>query len=132
MSSPENPAEAAGTAADTDRTILVVPAALSEPDIPEPAVVDLPSLYHAEIATARRYADASRAANTQRAYDSDWRRFSAWCFARQFESLPADPRVVAVFLSAEAEAGAAPLTADRRLAAIRWMHRTPQSRSTRG
>ena len=72
MSSPKNPAEAAG---DTDPgdTALVVPVAPSEPDAPEPAASDLPSLHHAEIATARRYADAS----TQRAYASDWQRFSA-------------------------------------------------------
>ncbi len=38
-------------------------------------------------------------------------------------TLPADPRAVAVFLAAEAEAGAAPLTIGRRLAAIGWMHR---------
>jgi len=37
--------------------------------------------------------------------------------------LPADPRVVAVFLAAEADAGAAPVTIGRRLAAIGWMHR---------
>ncbi len=125
MSSPENPAEAAQAAVDTDAggTALVVPAAPSEPDAPEPAASDPPSLHHAEIATARRYADASRAASTQRAYASDWRRFSVWCFARQLESLPADPRVVAVFLSAEAETGSAPLTVGRRLAAIGWMHR---------
>ncbi len=118
MSSPENPSEL-----DAGSTALVVPAAPSEPDAAEPAVADLPSLHHAEIATARRYADASRAASTQRAYASDWRRFSAWCLARQLETLPADPRVVAVFLSAEAEAGSAPLTVGRRLAAIGWMHR---------
>ena len=76
-----------------------------------------------ELGTARRYADASRAASTQRAYASDWRRFSAWCLARGLETLPADPRVVAVFLSAEADAGSAPLTVGRRLAAIGWMHR---------
>ncbi len=121
MSSSENPAEAADT--DAGGTTLVVPATPSEPAAPGPAVADLPSLHHAEIATARRYADASRAASTQRAYASDWRRFSAWCFARQLESLPADPRVVAVFLSAEAQAGSAPLTVGRRLAAIGWMHR---------
>ncbi|MGI4953303.1 MAG: site-specific integrase [Janthinobacterium lividum] len=39
------------------------------------------------------------------------------------ETLPADPRAVAVFLSAEAQAGSAPLTVGRRLAAIGWMHR---------
>ena len=122
MSSPENPAEAA---ADTDAggTALVVPATPSEPAAPELAVANLPSLHHAEIATARRYADASRAASTQRAYASNWRRFSAWCLARGLETLLADPRVVAVFFSAEAEAGSSPLTVGRRLAAIGWMHR---------
>jgi len=77
----------------------------------------------AEIATARRYADASRAASTQRAYTADWRRFAQWCATRSIETLPADPRVVAVFLAAEAEAGSASLTVGRRLAAIGWMHR---------
>lgn len=86
------------------------------PEVPLALTVD-------EVTTARRYADASRAPSTQRAYASDWRRFSAWCFARGLETLPADPRVVAVFLSAEADAGAAPLTVGRRLAAIGWMHR---------
>ena len=120
MSSPEAPSE---PDADAGSTVLVVPADLPAPNTTDPTVADLPSLHHAEIATARRYADASRAASTQRAYASDWRRFSAWCFARQLEILPADPRVVAVFLSAEAEAGSAPLTVGRRLAAIGWMHR---------
>jgi len=102
----------------SDSLVPIAPAAPSAPDAVDPPVADLPSLHHAEIATARRYADASRAASTQRAYASDWRRFSAWCLARGLETLPADPRVVAVFLSAEAEAGSAPLTVGRRLAAI--------------
>ena len=117
MSSLENPTDDAGS------TVLIVPADPPTPDVADVDVADLPSLHHAEIATARRYADASRAASTQRAYASDWRRFSAWCLNRGLETLPADPRVVAVFLSAEAEAGAAPLTVGRRLAAIGWMHR---------
>jgi integrase len=76
-----------------------------------------------ELATARRYADASRAPSTQRAYAADWRRFAAWCLVRNVATLPADPRAVAVFLSAEAASGSAPLTIGRRLAAIGWMHR---------
>ena len=117
MSSPENPTDDAGS------TVLVVPGDPLMPDTTNPAVADLPSLHHAEIATARRYADASRAASTQRAYAGDWRRFSAWCLDRGLETLPADPRAVAVFLSAEAQTGSAPLTVCRRLAAIGWMHR---------
>jgi len=107
----------------SDGPILVVPAAPPTPGATDSAVADLPSLEHAEIATARRYADASRAASTQRAYAGDWRRFSAWCLARGLATLPADPRAVAVFLSAEAHAGSAPPTVGRRLAAIGWMHR---------
>ena len=90
---------------------------------PSAGAADLVVWDGAEIATARRYADASRAASTQRAYASDWRRFAQWCAVRHVETLPADPRVVAVFLAAEAELGAAPMTVGRRLAAIGWMHR---------
>ncbi len=68
MSSSEN---------STDEATSLAPADLPAPNTADPAVADLPSLHHAEIATARRYADASRAASTQRAYASDWRRFSA-------------------------------------------------------
>ena len=56
-------------------------------------------------------------------YESDWRRFAAWCGNRGLATLPADPRVVAVFLAAEAAAGSAPATVGRRVAAIGWMHR---------
>ena len=114
MSSPEHP---------SDSLVLTAPGDPPTTDAKDPGVSDLPSLHHAEIATARRYADASRAASTQRAYASDWRRFSTWCLDRGLETMPADPRVVAVFLSAEAEAGSAPLTVGRRLAAVGWMHR---------
>ena len=89
----------------------------------EARVGDLVAWDGAEIATARRYADASRAPATQRAYAYDWRRFAAWCAARRLQTLPADPRVMAVFLAAEADAGAAPVTVGRRLAAIGWTHR---------
>lgn len=95
----------------------------SDPPSLMPSVPAEPAITQEEIGTARRYADASRAASTQRAYTSDWRRFATWCAARNLDALPADPRVVAVFLAAEAEAGSAPLTVGRRLAAIGWMHR---------
>ncbi len=84
MSSPENPTDDAGS------TVLVVPGDPPMPDAGDPAVAGLPSLHHAEIATARRHADASRAASTQRAYASDWRRFSTWCLDRGLETLLAD------------------------------------------
>ena len=76
--------------------------AISPPAAPAPAVSD------SEIATARGYVEASRAASTRRAYDGDWRRFSAWCQARGAPALPASPALVAVYLSALAAAGQAP------------------------
>jgi len=53
----------------------------------------------------------------------DWAAFTAWCIGRGLVYLPADPRVVAVFLAAEAARGCAPPTVNRRLAAIGWAHR---------
>ncbi len=83
----------------------------------------LPAFPVIELEQAREYADASRAASTRKAYEADWRVFSAWCRERSLESLPTDPRVVAVFLSSEAARGCAPLTVGRRLAAIGYTHR---------
>ena len=82
-----------------------------------------PARLQDEVAQARSYADASRAASTRRAYEADWTRFTAWCAERGPAHLPADPRVVALFLSGEAARGCAPATVNRRLAAIGWRHR---------
>ncbi len=81
-----------------------------------------PALAHAEVESAKAYAAASRAAGTRRAYAADWRSFLAWCAARGAVPLPADPRVVAVFLASEATRGCAPPTIGRRLAAIGHAH----------
>ncbi len=75
-------------------------------------------LLQEKVAAARGYADASRAPGIRRAYAADWAAFLAWCDARSATPLPADPRVVAVFLAAEAARGMAPMTIGRRLAAI--------------
>ena len=51
------------------------------------------------------------------------KRFQTWCAARGEPPLPADPGVVARFCANEAEAGRAPSTITRRLAAIGWAHK---------
>jgi len=73
----------------SDSLVPVGPTVPPAPDAADLAEAGLPSLHHAEIAAARRYADASRAASTRRAYASDWLRFSAWCLAHDLELLPA-------------------------------------------
>ncbi len=81
-----------------------------------------PALARAEVEAAKAYAAASRAPGTRRAYAADWRGFLAWCGERGAAPLPADPRLVAVFLAGEAARGCAPATVGRRLAAIGHAH----------
>jgi integrase len=85
------------------------------------------------VAQAEAYISAARAPNTVRGYESDWRHFTGWCARHHAPSLPADPRLVALYLTALAEGrrdGAAWIerprrvtTLDRRLSAIRHFHR---------
>jgi len=96
-------------------------------DVVPPAIPDeppaLPALSADDIAGARRFVDASRAASTQRAYASDWRFFAAWCQARNTPALPANPALVAVYLSALSRRGLAPPSVGRALAAIAHAHK---------
>jgi len=83
----------------------------------------LPAFAPAEVDSARRYRDASRAAGTRAKYAADWRAFSAWCEERGHRALPAHPGTVAVYLSALADRALAPPTVGRILAAIGHHHR---------
>ena len=47
---------------------------------------------------ARGYAEAAKAANTRRAYRSDWKVFETWCADRKVVALPADPNAVLAYL----------------------------------
>ncbi len=76
-----------------------------------------------EIAVARSYRAHAKAANTIRAYQSDWRQFEGWCDERGLEPLPARPEAVATYLATLALAGKADSTIGRHLAAIGWKHR---------
>jgi len=82
-----------------------------------------PAVAPAEIATARGYVEASRAAATRKAYDADWARFGLWCRERDAPPLPAPPALVAVYLSALAARGLAPPSVARALAAIAHAHK---------
>lgn len=75
-----------------------------------------------EIATARGYRAKAKAANTLRAYLSDWNQFEGWCDERGLDPLPARPEAVATYLAALATAGRADSTITRHSAAIAWKH----------
>ena len=75
-----------------------------------------------EIAAACDYRAKAKAANTFRAYLSDWAQFERWCDERGLEPLPAKPEAVATYLAALATRGRADSTIARHCAAIAWRH----------
>jgi integrase len=117
---------------DPDDPPALPPQPAGPPRPPEPwptpaacAAVPLPpaTLAPAEIAAARGYVEAARAASTQKAYAADWTHFSAWCRDRDADALPARPALVAIYLAALATNGQAPPSIARALAAIAHTHR---------
>lgn len=118
----------AAPAAEPDRppsatAVANPPAALPSPTAA--AEVDALRLAHAVADIEARTADyATRAltANTRRAYRADWAHFAAWCARFGAILLPADPRLVARYLSAHA-GDLKVVTLQRRLSAIHAMHR---------
>jgi len=70
---------------------------------------------------ARAYQRASKAANTIRAYRSDWSAFTSWCDAHGVSALPAAPEALAVYL-AEAARTLKPSTLTRRCSSISMAH----------
>ncbi|MCW0021390.1 site-specific integrase [Rhizobium sp. BT-226] len=96
---------------------------------------------------ARDYVKAASAANTRKAYASDWKHFSGWCRRQGLEILPPDPHTVGLYIAAcaggavtasgAAIAGRKPnsvTTIERRLSAITWNYAqrgTPLDRKDR-
>jgi site-specific recombinase XerD len=76
------------------------------------------------IASANEYVRRSKAKNTIKAYQSDWQSFSRWCKTRGLCSLPAEPRVVALYLSDMADHGYKASTIGRHMISIGLAHKT--------
>jgi integrase len=70
----------------------------------------------------RHYLRCSRAANTWRTYESQWRQFAIWCSARGAVALPAKAEIVAQYLAQRAQAGTAVASLNVTLAALRFAH----------
>ena len=76
----------------------------------------------AEIAKrASEFAHQSKAANTIRAYASDWEQFDAWCKAHGQSSLPATPETVVLYVTDLATTHKT-ATITRRISAISQAH----------
>jgi integrase len=77
------------------------------------------------IDTARGYAEASTAENTNKAYAADWKHFTRWCRLRGTDPLPPSPEMVGLYVADLAAAtGTAPAlsvsTIERRLSGLAW------------
>ena len=88
-----------------------------------PLASGLPADLAAEFEAARETLAAAKSPATRKAYAADWDRFCRFCETRNVEALPAHPDMVALFAHVEAEAGIAPVTIGRRVAAINHHHR---------
>jgi integrase len=71
---------------------------------------------------ARQYAEESRAANTRRAYSTDWRIWTEWCVAKGRQAMPASPEDIGEFLAEQATTHR-PGTLGRRLASLSVAHK---------
>lgn len=78
---------------------------------------------------AREYVHASKARNTQRAYQAAWREFQRYCELRHVASLPASPTTIVEYLTALAEQGQKVSTIQVKLAAITFAHRAHPDRN---
>ena len=71
---------------------------------------------------AQQYAANSKAPNTVRAYEADWRHFTAWCSVHNLPAMPASPVTIALYVTDLADNGVKISTITRRLAAISKAH----------
>jgi integrase len=82
------------------------------------AAIDQPDLTR-EAALAAQYAQKSKAANTRRAYNLDWRTFVNWCELRNLDARKAKPPAVAAFLADMAARGHAAVSVSRMATGIK-------------
>jgi site-specific recombinase XerD len=75
------------------------------------------------MASVRSYLAAEKSDNTRRAYRTDWANFSPWCNQVSEDPLPASPAAVARYPAHMADAGKKAATSERRVAAIRYVHK---------
>ncbi len=108
--------------------------ARTEPPLPQNGDLRAPVLADPALSglaeTAKAYARASQAQNTQRAYAADWRHFSSWLRRRGLPELPAEPTAIGLYLADCADnsrRGSEPCsvaTLERRLSGIAWRYRS--------
>lgn len=77
------------------------------------------------VETARDYAAASTAENTNKAYAADWKHFARWCRLKGTDPLPPSPEIIGLYLTDLAAPttdtpALSATTIDRRLSGLAW------------
>src|SRR4051812_25991826 len=75
------------------------------------------------MASVRAYLAAEKAGNTRKAYAGDWADFATWCSQAGEDPLPSTPEAAARYLAQLADVGRKVSTIQRRVAAIRCVHK---------
>jgi len=95
------------------------------PSLAVPADVASSGTLERLVDSARNYAAASTADNTNRAYAADWKHFARWCRMKGAEPLPPSPEMIGLYF-ADLASGTGPSpalsvsTIDRRLSGLVW------------
>jgi site-specific recombinase XerD len=87
------------------------------------ALAQVPASLVSQVEQVKTLLRNRHAESTRRAYAADLLAFKSWADEHGVEALPATPQSVALFLAAQASEGKRPATLQRRLAAIRHLHR---------
>jgi integrase len=97
---------------------------------PDPLHLSPPQRLEAErlYTRALEFQRAGTPANTKRAYEGDWKRFSAWCEAWGHRALPAAPQTVILYVTYLADperpgGSQKPATIERAMAALSHYHK---------
>jgi integrase len=128
---PEQPPSRCNVLAEENRELRTPPSNISaKPSGPEEdSQLRAPRLsgrLAALAETAKTYARAAQADNTQRAYAADWRHFASWLRRQGLPETPPDPEAVGLYLASQVERRGAELsvaTLERRLSGIAWRYR---------
>lgn len=87
----------------------------------EPLAPPQPVLEHL-LERAQDYAETSQAANTRKAYASDWSQFRSWCETRGLCPHPASSATLIAYLTDQADTGMKVSTLRRRVSSISHYH----------
>jgi len=81
------------------------------------------------LSQANRYIEHSKAFNTVKSYESDWRHFTEWCQSHGFDPLPASDKAYGLYIANLAITGYKVSTITRRMSSIAEAHRAANQNS---